>query len=176
MLVVSSIASEPEVCCCVLACWWYMSWTLQTVSGYGALLQFWPADYTCYWLSSLWVAVVPFPNYSLLMMPVFDSPDSEQIWCLAVILACWWCLSLALQDVSGCDALLQFWLANNACHWLFRWSVAVVSCCNSSLLMMPVLGSSGCEWIWCLAAFLVCWWCLSLTLQDVSGCGVLMQF
>jgi hypothetical protein len=32
----------------------------------------------------------------------------------------------------------------------------LVPCCNSSLLMMPVLGSPACEWLWYLPAIVAC--------------------
>ena len=123
-----------------------------------------------------WVAVVPYCNFSPLSMPVLHSLGSEWLWCLAVILACWSYLSMAPQFVGGCSALLQFKPADHAFAWLSRMWVAVVSCCKSSLLTMPVLGSLVCEWLWCLAGILTCWLCLSLALQDVSGCGALLEF
>ena len=109
-------------------------------------------------------------------MSVLVSSGCEWLWCLAAILGCWWCLSLALQDVSGCGVLLQFWPTDDACPWLSREWVAMVPCCTSSLLMMPVFGSPVGEWLWCLAAILSCWWHLFLVLQLVSGCGTFLQF
>ena len=62
------------------------------------------------------------------------------------------CLFLALQRVSGCGALLQF-----------------------ILLMMPVLGSPECMWLWCLAAiYLVddaCPWPSRMCVAVVSYCN-----
>ena len=52
----------------------------------------------------------------------------------------------------------------------------MVPCYNSSLLIMPVLGSPVGEWLWCFAAILASQSCLSLALQDVSGYGGLLQF
>ena len=113
--------------------------------------------------SRMWVAVVPCHNSSLLIIPVLGSPESEWLWCLAAILAFWSCLSLALQNVSSCGALLQFWPADHSCPWLSSGWVAVVSCYNSSLLTISVLGSLESE-LWCLATILACWSSLSLTL------------
>ena len=113
---------------------------------------------------------------SVLTMPV---PVCEWLWCLAVSLPCWQYLSLALQTVSDCGALLCFYLADNAYPWLSSQWVAVVPCyvfrlltmpilgspesewlvvpcCVSSLLKMPVLGSPVCEWLWFLSICLPC--------------------
>ena len=176
MPVLGSLACEWLWCLAtILACWSCLSLALQAVSGCGALLQFQPANHACPWLSRLWVTVVPCYNSSLLIMPVLGSPVGEWLWCLATILACWSCLSLVFQDVSGHDALLQFYLADHACPWLSRKWVAVVPCCNSGLLIMLALGSSVCEWLWCSAATVACWLCLSLALQLVSDCCALLQ-
>ena len=100
--------------------------------------------------------------------------------------------------MSCYSALLWFWLADHACPWLFSWWVAMVPCCKSGLLIMPVLGSPVSEWWWCLAATLSCWSYLSLALrewvavvpcynsrlliiavlgsQEVSSCDALLQF
>ena len=51
--------------CCNSSLLIILSLALQMVS---ALLQFWLADLAHSWLSSLWVAVVPFCNSSLLML------------------------------------------------------------------------------------------------------------
>ena len=71
-----------------LACWQNPSLALQSVSGYGALLYFYPVNNTCLWLSRKWVAVMP--------------------CCISSLLTMWQCLSLALQLVSGWGALLYF--------------------------------------------------------------------
>ena len=113
---------------------------------------------------------------SLLTIPVIGSPGCEQLLCLALFQACWQSLSLAVQEVSGCCALLCFKLANNSCPWLSSGWVAVMPCCVSSLLTIPVLGSPGGEWLLCLAMFLACWQSLSLALQWVSGYCVLLCF
>ena len=135
------------------------------------------ACWSCHpWLCRMWVAVVPYCNSGLLIMPLLGSSACEWLWCLAAILTYWSYLFLALQFVSGCDALLQFYPIDHACPWLSSLWVAMVHCCNYSLLIMPILGSIGCEWLWFLAAILACWSCLSLALQPVSGCGALLQF
>ena len=133
----------------------------------------------CPWLFREWVAVVPCCFSSLLTMPILGSSGSEWLWCLVVFLACWQCLSLTLQPVSSCDALLALLClqpADNAGTWLSSWWVAVVPCYVSSLLTISVLGSSVCEWLWCLAVFLACWQCLFMALQAVSGCDALLFF
>ena len=127
-------------------------------------------------LFSMWVSVVPCCNSSLLMMPVLGSPVCEWLWCLTICSICWWCLLLAPQTVSGCGVLQHFESTDDACSWLFRRWVAFVSWCDSSLLMMPVLGSSGSEWLWCYicSLLIVCvldssggeWlWCLTKILN-----------
>ena len=70
---------------------------------------------------------------------------------------CWW---FALQYVGGCCALLCFKPADDACPLLS--SMWVTAVCVSSMLMMPVLWSPGCEWLLCLAVFQACWWCCPL--------------
>ena len=64
-------------------------------------------------------------------MPVLGSPGCEWLWCLVANSRSY--LSLALQEVSGCGAMLQL-----------------------ILLIMPVLGSSVREWLWYLPAILAC--------------------
>ena len=111
----------------------------------------------------------------------------------------WWCLSLALQKVSGCSDLLCLKPTDDACFWfsrlweaavpycvsslsddtcslLFRVWVAVVHCCVSSLLMIPVLGSPGSERLQCPAVSQAYWWYIFLTLQGVSGYIALLCF
>ena len=85
---------------------------------------------------------------------------------------------MALQEVSGCGALLCFQPANNAHPWLSSKWVAVVHCCVSSLLTMPVLGSSGSWWLWCFAVFLACSQFLSLASQlvTVEGTSLSIHF
>ena len=81
-------------------------------------------------------------------------------------------LSLALQPVSGCSALLCFKLTDDPCPWLSRVWVAAVPCCISNLLMMPVLGSPVCEWLQCLAMFQTYFspWLSSLWVAAVAHC------
>ena len=144
------------------------------MSSCSALLSFKSTDYAYLWLSREWVAAVPCCISSLLMMPVLGSlacvwlqclamflslliisvlgsPGCEWLQCIAMLQAYWWYLPLALQFVSGSKALLCFKSANDACPWLFSLWVAAMPCCVSSLLMVPVLGSSGSEWLQCLA-------------------------
>jgi hypothetical protein len=122
------------------------------VSCFGASLKFQPADHAFPWLSSEYVAVVACCNSSLLIMPVLDSPGSEWLWCLSAIIACWLCLSLALQMVSA------------------------MPCCNFSPLLMTVLNSLVGEWWWCFGAISAYSCCLLLALQNVSDYGSLLQF
>ena len=146
-----------------LACWSCLSLVFQRVSGCGTLLQFWPADHNCLWLSRKWVAVLPCYNFSLLIMPVLGSPVCKWLWCLATILSCWSCLpcSSACEWLWCHDTNLSCWCC---LPWLFSLWVAVVPFCSSSLLIMPVLCSPDGEWLWCLATTLACWSCLSLAL------------
>ena len=94
------------------------------VSGCCALVCFKPADDAWPWLSSMWVAAVPWCVSSLLTMSVLGSPVCEWLLCHDVFQACWQWLSLALQDVSGCCALVCFKPADDAYPWLFSWWVA----------------------------------------------------
>ena len=59
--------------------------------------------------------------------------------------------------------------ANNACPLLTRKWVVSVPHWVWSLLAIPVLGSSECEWLLCLVAFQAYWQYLFLALQEVSG-------
>ena len=177
MPVLGSPASEWLLWVAVFqACWQCLSLALQLVSGCCGLLCFKPADNACAWLFSLWVAAVGCCISSLLTMPVLGSPGSEWLLWVAVFHACWQCLSLALQSVSGYCGLLCFKPADNACPWLSSMWVAAVGCCVSSLLTMPVLGSPASEWLLWVAVFQACWQCLSLALQLVSGCCELLCF
>ena len=118
-------------------CWQYLFLAFQSVSGCCALLCFQPVNNACLWFFREWVTVVSFCvinllilvfdslvcewlwclSYfcSLLTMPVLDFLVCEWLWWLSLFLAYWQCLSLALQPVSGCSALLYLWCANNAC-------------------------------------------------------------
>ena len=175
--VLGSSASEWLSCLSVFqACWQCLFLALQPVSDSCALLYFKPADNSCPWLSSKWVAAVPWCVSSLMTMPVLGSPACEQQLCLGVFQACWQYLSLVLQLVSGSCALLCLKLINNACPWLFRKWVAAVHCYLSSSLTMHVLGSPACEWLVCLPVFQALWQCLFLALQLVSGYCALLCF
>ena len=50
--------------------------------------------------------MVPCCNSSLQIMPVLGPPESKWLWGFAAVLAYRLCLSLALQEVSDCGALL----------------------------------------------------------------------
>ena len=142
MSILGSPESEWLLCPAIFhACSWCLFLTLQNVSGYFALQYFMPAHDACSWLSSWWVATLPFS--CLLMMLVLNS-----------------------QNVSGYFALQDFMPAHDACTWLSRMWVATLPCIISCLLMMLVLGSPGSE---CLAIFHAWLWCLYLALQVVSG-------
>lgn len=56
-----------------------------------------------------------------------------------------------------------------------QWVVAI-SCYVLSLLTVPVLTSSVCEWLLCPCVFQGHWWCLLLAFQKVSSCYVLLCF
>ena len=149
--------------------WQCLSSALQFVSGCQAFLCFKPADNSCPLSSSKWVAVVPCCVLSLLMMPIFCSPVGEWLLYLPMFWSFWWCLSSALQLVSGWCALLCFKPVDDACSLLSSLWVAGVPCCVSSLLMIPVFCSPGSEWLRCFAVCHACWWCLASALQRVSG-------
>lgn len=155
MPILGSLGSQWLLCLAVSqACSWCLSSALQKVSDCCALLCLKSAHYTCIWLFRRWVAAVHWCISSLLKMPVLGSLECEWLWCLCVLEACWWCLSLVLQYVSGCNTLL----------------------CVLSLLMISVLGSPESEWLQCLVCFRPFWQCLSLTLQIVSACYALLCF
>ena len=121
----------------------------------------------------MWVAMVPCYVSSLLTIPVLGPAESECQWCLAIYPACWQCLYLSLQRVSdvsyGFSSLLTNpVLGSSGSEWLSCLAVFF------SQLTMPVLDSLGSEWLWCLAVFVACWQCLSLAVQYVSDCTVLL--
>ena len=154
----------------------YWCFTFQAVSGCSAFLCFKPTDDAFPWLSREWVAAVPCYVSSLLMKPVLHSSEGEWLQCLAVFQAYWWSLSLAIQYVSACSALLGVKPTNDACSWLSSLWVPAMPCNVSSLLMMPVIGSLVCECLQYLAVWQAYWWYLSLALQEVSGCSALLFF
>ena len=181
---------------------------LQTMTVFGSSACEWllclgvfPAsDDACSWLFRLWVAVATCWISSLLIMTVFGSSGCEWLLYIAKFQACWPWLSLALQTVGGCCALVNFKPADHDCLWLFSlWVAAVCALLDfksadqdclwlssvwvtavpwwiSSLLTKTVFGSSVCEWLLCLARFQVCWPRLSLALQCVSDCCALVNF
>ena len=153
------VATVP---CCVVYQLTILSLVLQEVSSCCVLVCFKPTDNDFPWLFSLWVAAVPGCVSCLLTMPILGSPVCEWLLCLTVFQACWQCLSLTLQTVSGWCALLCFRPANNACPLLSRWCVVVMPYSVSSLLTMPIVGPPGSEWLLFLAVFQACWQCLSL--------------
>ena len=153
------------------ACWWCLSFALQTVSCLSTLLFFKPVDDTCLWLFREWVAAVAFCVSSLLMMPVLGSPGSVWLQCLSVFHVCWWYLSSTHQGVSGCSSLC-FKLTDYACPWLSSLWVAVVSCCVSCSLMMLTPGSSDSEWLSHLATLWACWSFIWFFRMWVAGCPV----
>ena len=133
-------------------------------------------DYTGALLSSMWVTAVPHCVLSLLIMPVLGSSECEWLLCLTVFQACWQCLFFALQDVSNCCALLGFKPTDNASPEHFSKWVAAMLCCVSSILTMPICGSSVCEWLLCFAVFQAYWQYLSVILKSVSGDHAIMHF
>ena len=135
-----------------------------------------PTDDAYPWLSSLWVAAVPCCASGLLIMSLLSSLDWVVAVPCTVFQTYWWCLSLTLQFVSGCSVLLCPKLTDDPCSWVFRKWVAAVPCLVSNLVMIPILGSSICEWLQCPAVSQAYWWCLSFALQEVSGCSALLCF
>ena len=145
------------------------------VSGCLALLFSKSVGDACSWLLRKWDSSVP-----LCFKPADNShPWFYRKWVAVMpycILRCWWCLSLVLQLVSGCCAMLPFKLANDAFPRLFSLWVATVPSSNWSWLMKLVHGSLVCEWLLCLAVFQASWQCISLVFQDVSDSCALLHF
>ena len=85
------------------------------------------------------------------MIPVLGALGSESLLCLTMFQACWQCLFLALQPVSGCQALLTFQHANDVYPWFSggEWLPSLAM----FLLAIPVLDSSGSEWLSWLTIF-----------------------
>ena len=152
-------------------CSWLFSWWVAAVPWCGSILLtvsvlgspgcewllflgvFWACWQGLFLALRMWVAAGPYCVSSLLPITVLGSLVCEWLLCLTMLHACWQCLSLALQNVSGCCALHCFKPVDNACSWLSSQWVAVVPCCDSSLLTMTVHHSLGCEWLLCLAVF-----------------------
>ena len=170
MLVLGSLVCEwlPSLAVSQ-ACWQCLSLALQYVSGCYFSLCLKPADNACPWLSRGWVAVIPCCISSLLKMPVLDSLESEWLPSLSMFQACWQCLSLSLQDVSGCHLSQCFKPADDIYSLLSRKWVAAMPCWDSSMLMEPLLGSPASEWLLCITAVKTtddpCLW----NLQIVNG-------
>ena len=128
---------------------------LQQVSTCSAWLYFKPSNDACLWLFRKWVVIVACCVSYLLTLPVLGSQVGQWLHCLISFQTHWWYLSLALQVVSGCNALLNLKPADNAYLWLsrdIRLKVSALLHCSSSLLMMPVLilqNVSACSaWQW----------------------------
>jgi len=85
--------------------------------------------------------------WNLLTTPVLGSPGCEWLPWQTGFGPCLQHLSLALQFVSGFLGELDFNPADNACPWLSSLWVASVVSHIWTLLTMPVLGSSVCEWL-----------------------------
>ena len=141
--------------------WWCLFLALQYVSGCVDLPWFEP-DKLCPWLFRKWVAVMPYCVSFSLMAPLVLQFVSGY---LAMLQACWWCLSLPLQRVGWLD-----WFAIIEAHWHYLYFslkhvsghsalsadyiyplfsslwVAAVACCILNLLITPFLGSSESEW------------------------------
>ena len=158
------------------ACLWHWFMALQSVSSCYAFLCFKSAHNLYPLLSREQVATVSCYISSLLTMPVFGSLVCKLLSCLSMFQACWWCLSLDIQSVSDCYALLCFsynaypwfsrrWVAScllcfmhadDTCPLLSREWVTAIHPCASDLLMKPILCSLVCEWLLCLTVFQTC--------------------
>ena len=156
------------------ACWQCLSLALQDVCGCCGLLCFKHTDNACPWLFRKQVAAVA--------CLCFKHADNAYPWLsrlsvvlwLAVFQACWQCLSLAFQFVSGWCDLLCFKLADNACLWLSSGWVAGMACCVSKLLTMPALAFqrvSGCCGVLCFKpADNHCSWFFRMWVADMVCC------
>lgn len=99
------------------------------------------------WLNRKWVTVIFHCTWSLLMTPVIGTPESE-----------------CAHYVS------TFEPAENTCLRLSSQWVAAMPCCTSNLLIMSPPWPTR-KWVTALASLCQAfWWCVSLTLQQVSGC------
>ena len=137
--------------------WWCNSLVYQFVSGCSSLLGFKPHDFYP-WPSRMWVTAASCWVLSL-MMHILGVPVCEWLQFFAEFQAWWW-LSLALQCVSGCSSLLDF-KPDDANSWLSSVWVTAVSFWLLNL-MMPIFGSSACEWLHFSAGFQASWQHLSL--------------
>ena len=178
-LLTTSVLGPPEsewlLCLAMFqACWQSLFLALQDVSGCCGLLCFKPAKNACSWLFSLWVATVHCCVSRLLTISVFNSSVGEWLLCNTVFQACWQSLSLALQEVSSCCALLCLKPADNLYPWHSSWWVTAG--CVWSLLTTLVFGSLGSKWLLWLAMLQAWWLFLSLALQYVSSCCALLCF
>lgn len=86
---------------------------------------------------------------------VFQACSRQMSWILQCVSSCHdscisslltQCLSFALQRVSDCYVLLYFKPADT-CSPLLSWWLAVLPCCFSPLLIMPVFNSPVGEWL-----------------------------
>ena len=111
MAILCSPGSKWLLCLAVFqACWWYLSFAFQSASA------------------------VPCYVLNLLKIPVLCSPVGEWLLCLAVFWTCSiaWCLSSALQEVSGCFCVC-WWLLSWALHWSnHSWHISM---CGHALLL-----------------------------------------
>ena len=129
MLVYGSLECEWLLCLVVFqACWQCLSLALQRVSVFYTMQYFKPTNYACPWLSSMWVAAVPFPILNPLIMPVLDTLGCEWLHYSVSTL-------LTMTVLNFLDS-----------EWPLPYSAL-------SLLTMLIVGSSVCEWLLCLAVF-----------------------
>ena len=165
---------ESAVFSFIFHIWCFLFLALQKVSGCGSFWCFRPADQACFLLLSMCMVIMLCCILSLLTLPVLYLSVCEWVLWLAVFSVCWGCVI----GSPGCEWLLLLHLnhTNHASSWLCSLWVTFVPCCISSLLTIPVLGSPACEWLICFAVCQACWQCLSLVLQQVSGCSALLCF
>ena len=133
-----------------------------------------PGDDAYPLLFRMCVAIVPCCVSSLLTTPVINSPECEWPQLLAFFQTCWQ-LSLALQYVCSCHAMLDIKPTDHAFSgFISMWVAAQPHC--ASRLMTPVPCSLACGWLPCHALYQAYWSCLCMDFQCVSGCCASVYF
>ena len=133
-----------------------------------------PGDDAYPLLFRMCVAIVPCCVSSLLTTPVINSPECEWPQLLAFFQTCWQ-LSLALQYVCSCHAMLDIKPTDHAFSgFISMWVAAQPHC--ASRLMTPVPCSLACGWLPCHALYQAYWSCLCMDFQCVSGCCASVHF
>jgi len=113
-------------------CSWHLYLALQDVGGFHGELYLDPAHKGCLWLSRMWVVSMMGYIWSLPMMPILGSPESEWLLSQAALnfltnlfltSGCAWLMCSTLCQIYWYKLFFSNPLSNNIAFWLLRWYV-----------------------------------------------------